>query len=184
MDGSPFPSTNPSCFLVQTSRNSSSGFRLGQPSPEARHHPVRLAVHVDINNVPIGSLDHFISGHAVQTASTNDGRPDQTPQPFGWERLVLTILAFTQGTETLHCMALVTGSGLRQCSQKMSSPPGFRSLCICWTSSSSLGSEHCDPTSAQTPRHPTKTITPLQYWKQKVLRRKDEEETKKKKHSP
>lgn len=57
--------------------------RLGQPSPYARHDLVRLAVHMYVYHVPVGSVDHNVLGHAIQTTSTNDGGPEETPKPFG-----------------------------------------------------------------------------------------------------
>lgn len=71
-----------SVYLCRRSKPSS-GLWLDQPSPNARHYLMRLAVHVDINDVPVGSVDHDISGYTVQSTSTNDGRPEETPQPLG-----------------------------------------------------------------------------------------------------
>lgn len=119
---------------------------------------MRLEFRVDINDVPVDSLNNNILGHAIQTTSTDKARPKDTPQPS--ETISIENSRITWKKD-LHCTALVTGSVLRQCSQKMSSPPGFRSLYTCRICSSRSGSEHCVSYQRQYPYHEHSTLLHL-----------------------
>lgn len=81
-------------LLYQSGRqdSSSSNPRLGQPSPYARHDLVRLAIHVDVNHLPIGSIDYNVPGNSIQTTSANDGGPQKTPQPLEWANRSASIM--------------------------------------------------------------------------------------------
>lgn len=56
--------------------------KLGQRSPDSRHHAMGLHVLVDLHDLPIRSFDQHVHGHPVQATAADEARPEETPELF------------------------------------------------------------------------------------------------------
>lgn len=101
---------------------------------------MRLHARLNLDSLPVAGPEERLPGDPVKPTPTKHTRPDEAPKPWKRQRRRLAVPCLTtdetcrwgkggtRGDFDSHWTALVTMSLLRQCSQKRSSPPGFRSL--------------------------------------------------------